>query len=545
MKSDIVKILLIIPPVTRPREFSSEKVRVSVFFPLGIAYLAAALEKSGSYEIKILDALIEGDIKIGLPSTDGKQLRYGLSDEAISKVIEEHHPDLVGVSALFSALEYDMANVCSLAKKSNSEIVTVVGGAHPGANSEEILQKYPDVDFVCIGEAEQSFLSLLNAIKSGDSLCELDGFAYREGNKIKKNQKRKYIVNLDEVAFPARHLFNMPKYLECASPHATYRQRPFTQMISSRGCPFKCSFCAIENHWGSKQRLRSAENVLDEIDLLVNKYGVREIHFEDDNFTFDHDRAMSILNGMIERKYNLSWNVPSGMAVSTLSDELLEKMKESGCYSVSLAIENGNQEIVSKLMRKPVNLKKVPAMVKKIREVGMDARGFFILGFPGETKDNIRQTIKYARDLELDWAYFFVFSPLPHTPIYNVCIEKGYLKQEDFDPVTSFYQAVLNTPEFTPEDVARMREEAIVDVNFVNNPNLRKYDVNKAIFSFQEVLNTYPHFDFAHFALAEAYCRNNENDKAIDSCNSALNYNPDHPGARALLSQLTSVFDSA
>lgn len=538
MKSPLKKILFVSPPITRPKEFSSQKVRVSVFFPLGIAYLAAAVEKAGDYEIKILDALVEGDVKTGTPINDGVQLRYGLSDEDISEVIREYDPDLVGVSALFSALEYDMANVCDLAKKISPRIVTVVGGAHPGANVREILERYPSIDFVCIGESEESFIEFLEVIRTGQAVSKLDGFGYRAEGEIAVLPKRKYITNLDSVPFPARHLFNMPKYLAHASPHATFRQRPFTQMISSRGCPFKCSFCAIENHWGSKQRLRSADNVLAEIDHLVNEYGVREIHFEDDNFAFDHARAVKILDGMIQRDYKLNWNVPSGMAVATLTPGLLEKMKASGCYSVSLAIESGNQQIVSKLMRKPVNLKSVPALVRKIREVGMDARGFFILGFPGETKENIRETVNFARELELDWAYFFVFSPLPHTPIYKTCIEKGYLKQEDFDPVTSFYQAVLKTPEFSPEDVAQIREEAIVDVNFKNNPNLRKYDVNKAIFSFQEVLNTYPHFDFAHFALGEAYVRKNEWQNAAESFRNTLKANPNHDKAKAMLEKV-------
>lgn len=541
MNAPLKRILLIFPPVTRPKDFSSQKVRVGVFFPLGIAYLAAAVEKTGKYEIRILDALIEGDVETGIPLNGGAQLRYGLSDEDIAEAIRKHNPDVVGVSALFSALEYDMANVCTLAKKVNSRIVTVVGGAHPGANAREILERYPSVDFVCIGEGEESFVEFLDIIQNDENPSKLDGFGYRVNGKVEVNPKRKFIMDLDTIPFPARHLFNMPKYLEEASPHATFRQKPFTQMISSRGCPFKCSFCAIENHWGSKQRLRSAENVLEEIDQLVNEYGVREIHFEDDNFTFDHERAMKILNGMIQRGYHLSWNVPSGMAATTLSPELLEKMKESGCYSVSLAIESGNQRVVSKIMRKPINLKTVPALVRKIREVGMDARGFFIVGFPGETKENIRETIDFARELELDWAYFFMFAPLPHTPIYKVCIEKGYLKQEDFDPVTSFYNAVLTTPEFSPEDVEQMREEAIVDVNFINNANLRKYDVDKAIFSFQAVLKTYPHFDFAHFALGEAYLRKNERQNAIESFRNTLKANSQHAKARTMLEELLAT----
>ncbi len=165
--------------------------------------------------------------------------------------------------------------------------------------------------------------------------------------------------------------------------------------------------------------MRSPKNVLDEIEFLIQEYGIREIHFEDDNITSNKKRAMAIFEGMIERQFNIIWHVPSGMAANTLDEELLAKMKESGCYSLTLAIESGNQHVVSRLMKKPVNLKKIPSLVKQIRNLNMDVRGFFILGYPDETKENIRETINFAREIELDWSYFSIFSPLPGTKSYN------------------------------------------------------------------------------------------------------------------------------
>jgi len=528
MPKKIKKIMLILPSVTRPNDFSAKVVRVSVFFPLGLAYIAAFLEQKGTYEIKVLDALCEGDITEPTVLDHGEFLRYGLTDDDIFKEIAKFSPDIIGVSCLFSAMQKDAVDICMIAKKVNPGILTIMGGAHAGAVAKKMLEQEEAIDFIIQGEGEITFSDLVAAIEKDGDFSKIDGVAFREDGVVKLIAKKKYIEDLDILPFPARHLFDMDKYFTKSVAHSTSKLFPFTQMITSRGCPFKCSFCALGNHWGSRQRMRSAGNVLDEIEHLVKKYGVCEIHFEDDNLTADKKRALEIFDGIISRKLNITWNVPSGMAVASLDEELLKKMKESGCYSVSLAIESGNQEVLSKLMNKPVNLKIVPSLVKKIREIGMESRGFFILGYPGETKETIKETVDFAKKLELDWALFFIASPIPNTRMYKICLEKGYIKEGDFDPIRSFHKSIIHTPEFSPEYIGEVREEAIVDVNFRNNPNLLKYDVNRAITDFKRVLEHYPHFDFAHFYLGEAYRRKGELSKEINSYRAVLKINPSH-----------------
>lgn len=538
MKRNIKKIMLISPPVTRPKDFSAEVVRVSVFFPLGLAYLSAVLEGTGKYELRILDALIERDVKRPVFLNGGDSIRYGMTDQDLTESIGGFLPDVVCVSCLFAATQWDAANVCRMAKKVDERIVTMVGGAHAGANAETFLENYPKIDFVVIGEGEDTLIRLLEVLKAAGSPSLLNGISFREGKSIHLIPKTEYIECLDVIPFPARHLFDMTKYFSKAMAHSVYRKTPFTPIISSRGCPCKCAFCALENHWGKRHRRRSAENVLDEIEHLINEYGVQEIHFEDDNLTAHKKRALKIFDGMIERGFNISWNVPSGMAVYTLDDEILEKMRASGCYSVSIAIENGSPWVLRELMNKPVDLPKVPKLVQKIRELGMDARGFFILGYPDETRETIRQTIDFARAIELDWAYFFIASALPHTKMWETCIKKGYIKKKDFDPIRSFHKSIIRTPEFTPDYLEKVREEAIVDINFRNNPNLRKYDVNKAIESFKDVTAKYPHFDFAHFYLGEAYSKKEDKKNALKAYKAALEANPSHEEAKHRLAKL-------
>jgi anaerobic magnesium-protoporphyrin IX monomethyl ester cyclase len=538
--SSKMKVLLIFPPITRPEDFSAKEVRIRPFPPLGLACITAVLEEDATFDVKILDALISGNLD-GEPYSNSST-RYGLNDEKIEQEIRNENPDVLGVSCIFSALEWDSLNLCTIAKRVNKKIVTVLGGPHAGATGLQLLRKCSDCDFIIIGEGELSFKELLYAIKNNkNESIDVDGLVYRYKGEIICNPKTKYIVNLDSLPLPARHLLAMEKYFEIGAAHSSYKNKPFTPLLSSRGCPAKCTFCAIANHWGENQRTRSAKHVLDEIEVLVNRYGVKEIHFEDDNLTADKKRALEIFDGIIKRGFNISWTVPSGMAVYSLDEELLIKMKESGCFSVSLAIENGNQEIVTKVMRKPVNLKKVAPLVKIIKELDMDARGFFIIGYPDETKATIEETLNFARELELDWAYFSIFAPLPGTEIYDTCIQKGYMKESDFDPVRSFYRPVIETPEFDQLYLREIRQKANLDINFENNVNLRKYDIDKAITSFKNVVDLYPDFDYANFYLAEAYLKKGLVEKAIVYYHKTLAINSEYDRAKYRLSTIQNV----
>ncbi|MFH1288882.1 MAG: radical SAM protein [bacterium] len=537
MKSSIKKIMLINVPVTRPKDFSADVLRVSIFFPLGLAYIAATLESVGKYKIKVIDALAQRDLSRSIPINGGESLRYGLTNDEVAQEIIDYSPDVIGISCLFSATQWDMANVFRIAKEIDKDIITVAGGADAGANAKSIIDNFPHIDFVVIGEGEETITRLLEAISNKTRLSELNGIAFRENGRTQLIPKSNYIDDLDTVSFPARHMFNMDSYLSKAMAHSTFKRTPFTQMVTSRGCPLKCTFCALGNHWGKRQRLRSAKNVLSEIEELISVYGIKEIHFEDDNLTADKTRAAEIFDGIVERGYDIVWNLPSGIAVYTLDDEILEKMKASGCYSVSLAIESGNRMVLDKLMKKPVNLKLIPKLVKKIRELGMDARGFFIIGYPGETKETIRETIEFAKSLELDWTYFFMATPLPHTEMWKICIKNGYINEEDFDPIRSYNKAVIRTPEFDPEYIMRTREEAIIDLNFKNNPNLEKYDINKAIADFNDVVTKYPNFDFANYYLGEAYLKKGDKDMAIQAYKNTLKANKLHHDAMQRLKE--------
>ena len=417
--------------------------------------------------------------------------RYGLIGVDIMIEIDNYKPDLVGVSCLFSNKAWDAHNVCRLVKLANPNIITVMGGAHPTALPEETL-KDENVDYVIKGEGEQVFKGFISS---------LNFYGHHRGQAFGREDMRGALV-LDSLPFPARHLLRNDIYMSGESPHSGLKQTPAATMTTSRGCPSRCTFCAIRSMWGDAFRTRSPENVLAEIEHLVETYHIKELHFEDDCFTANKKRAMAILQGIIDHKWNLSLNSPSGLAIFAMDEELIDKMYEAGYYSLSFAIESGDQRIL-KLMRKKVDHAKAHRLIQYARSLGMKTKAFYILGYPGETQDTVRETVLCAFDMEADWSLFFPATPLPGTEMMKTCQDNGYLVDPDMDYRYSFYKPNIQTPEFDPEYILRVKDIANEDVNFTHNINLREGKYERAIDDFEDVLKLYPDLEIAKIALVK------------------------------------------
>ena len=449
MKPDaaIHKIMLIMPPVTISRDYTKE-----IQPPLGLAYIAAVLEKS--YTVKILDAACEG-WQTETPRPDGT-FTFGLTPEAIRETIREFSPDLVGVSCLFSLQAPNSHAVCALVKEVDAGIVTVMGGAHPTALPEKTLQD-PAVDIVVLGEGEAAMPDLLEALNQDKSLASIDGIAYKENGAAKINPKTKFIEDLDSLPYPARHLLPMEKYFRINLPHGvSTRFSPNTPVVTSRGCPANCIFCSIHCIWGFKYRGRSPQNIIGELRFLKNTYGVREIQFEDDNLTFDKQRAVRLFNLMIQEKLGLAWTTPNGVALWALDQELLSLMKESGCYRLCLAVESGDQKFLSETIRKPLNLEKVKVLTRMIRRLGLETDAFFVVGFPHETKEQMHNTFRFALDLDVDNVSFYIATPYPGTELYEAIRREGRLPEDFSLDRLGVKKAALDTDYFTGSQIEKM-----------------------------------------------------------------------------------------
>ncbi len=423
------RVQLFFPPMV----FSRLQSRQTAMFPLGLGYVAATLEREG-YAVALVDCPSEGyDTQVDI----GKgRMVYGLSPEHIRARIEAYRPDAIGVSCLFSTLEKRALTVAHRAKQVDPNIVVVLGGPHVSAHYERLIRD-PAVDYCVLGEGEQTMVGLCAALNAGRVPRDIPGLCYRyAGQPVVQPRGNLWIEALDDLPFPARHLVDQEVYTRINKTQGLRldgaQRLRIAQLTTSRGCPFHCTYCAKRVTWGQSYRTRSPGNVLDEMQALITDYGIQRFAFQDDNLTADMARAAELFDGMVTRGFHTTWEAHNGLGANFLTPELLEKMKASGCISFTIAVESANPEVLRRV-RKPNYIRQAPAIVRKARELGMEVRGFFMIGFPGETPAQVQQTIEYARRLNLSVAAFALVTPLPGTELYDECVARGLIDAATID----------------------------------------------------------------------------------------------------------------
>ncbi len=363
--------------------------------PLGLCYLASILE---DHKVTIINAQEFGETGNNII---GKYKRIGLSSLEILEKIKQTHPDIVGITCPLSIMWNDVATISRLVKK-ELDCKVIIGGFQPSAFPEQCLNE-SQADHVVVGEGEIAFKDIVEG-------CQ------------EKIVKRPLIKDLDTIPFPARHLIDMEKYIKMGMAQGSQKRERYTTMISSRGCPNNCSFCSAKVVWTRRWRARSAENVVAEIEHLKEKYRINEIHFEDDNISLDHNRMNKICDLIIEKNLDITWTMPNGIEVRTLDKELIQKMKKSGCYQLNFGIESGNRHILDDVIGKKIDLEHTKKVIQWSKDAGIFNHGFFICGFPSETKDMIYESLAYAKDSGLDSAYWNIATPYPATELYDMVI---------------------------------------------------------------------------------------------------------------------------
>jgi len=460
----MTRILLINPPNAVPKDWNFP---IAVFQPLGLAYIAAVLEEN-EYTVSILDAIAEGWKKERV--IDGMKFT-GLSYEEIGDKIKKYSPEIVGISAPFTSQADCALKIANVVKNVDKDITTIIGGAHASVRPEDCLSN-PNVDYVVIGEGEHTVLELVEKIQTNpDAVNNIKGIAYKNNAIVVKTPARPFIEDLDSIPFPARHLLPMQSYFEAAKnvrssrSISTFNKR-WATVITSRGCPFGCIFCSIHTVMGRKWRARSPENVVDEIEHLVNEYRVQHLDIEDDNLTLDKKRAEKIFDLMMERGLDIEWSTPNGVRADTLDENLIIKMKKSGCKRIIVAPESGNQQVIDNIIKKKINLNKVEEVVKLCKKHKLLVESFFVIGFPGETKENIRETIEYEkklRKLGVDDCATYIATPFYGTGLYKIAKENGYLrgcfKEDALNTLSG--EPLIETPEFTANELKELYQEAL------------------------------------------------------------------------------------
>jgi anaerobic magnesium-protoporphyrin IX monomethyl ester cyclase len=355
--------------------------------PLGLAYIAGALERAG-IDVKILDFVV-----------------FPYSRELLESVLKEFAPEIVGTTAV--TMTFDNAiNVIKEVKSVAPSVVTVMGGPHVTFCAKETMSLFPELDFIVLGEGEETVVGLAEAVAGGKDVSEIEGIVFRGKTGIVDNGQRKKRIDAGSLPLPARHLLPLGRYRALGMP---------VSMTTSRGCPFKCIFCVGRKMVGAKVRYRDPQNVVDEMEYLSG-FGFRQINVADDLFTSNEDHCLRVCDEILKRGLKIKWT--SFARVDTVSVKVLKRMREAGCHTVSFGIESGNREILKRI-KKGITPEQVTEAVKMCNEAGVSPHASFILGLPGETPETLKETVEFGnrlKDMGVSHG-FHLLAPFPGTEV--------------------------------------------------------------------------------------------------------------------------------
>ena len=403
-----MKIILVNPSLTAKEQAGNLEVVENVMRSLGIGYIAAVLEKN-NFNVEIIDSRVDR-----------------LSEEQLIAQLKEKNPDVIG----FTSTILEINRVVKLSNKIKKEKLfpnskLILGGPQFTSNPEETMRE-SGFDIGVYGEGEYSFLELCKALEAKASLREIKGLYIRENGKIIFTGQRELIQNLDELPFPARHLY--PALANYRPVPASYIRSPVDGILTSRGCPYKCIFCD-HGSTGRSFRARSAKSVVDELEFMIKESKIKEFRIYDDTFTLNRQRVVEICNEIINRKLNLSWCCMT--RVNHVDLELLKLMKKAGCWQVHFGLESGDQRMLN-IMKKGVTVQQNRDAVIWAKKAGLNVRVFFVLGIPGETKESMRTTIEFAKSLPIDVATFYAVTLYPGNELFEIAKKGGKVLHNDY-----------------------------------------------------------------------------------------------------------------
>lgn len=424
---------------------------------MSLVYLAAVLERDG-HHVTVYDA------SLGPIVRTGHVYRYGFPDEDVRRYLAEARYDFVGITCSFTSRWRFVDKIARLVKDVTPDVPVAVGGLFPTSEWAYCLREGAAVDLVLLGEAELTFSQIVQNVVGGKRLSEacrdVDGVAWRSDGEIQHNPKQVYNERLDDLPFPAWHLVDLKRYFQLQKKIFELPV-PCLPVLSSRSCPMGCTFCNMYITHGRAWRPRSPENVLDELEYLIKRFGVRHFYFVDDNFSLRNDRAKEICRGILERKLKIKYNFHNGLSIKTLDEELIQGLKDSGCTSVCLAVESGSERVRNKVYGKGLKTEKIFQVFNWCHQAGIPTIGYFMVGAPGETRKDFEESKALVAKLPMSLATVGIYTPYPKTALYDESKEKGWLIEpppEDENRV-EMCSVMLRTPDFEPEDVAGWQKE--------------------------------------------------------------------------------------
>jgi anaerobic magnesium-protoporphyrin IX monomethyl ester cyclase len=438
-----VKVTLIQPPnMQRTGKWKSQKVCRT---PTNLALLASYIRQHGHVP-RIVDLDIEGGTL-----------------EEIARLILANDPQVIGVTCLTPRFPITM-DIIAACKQINPAVIAVIGGPHVTGLPQYAL-KDPMVDYGVVGEGEEAFLELINNLAAGKPVDSVANLIHRHNGAVKVNPVRPFIADLDALPFPAWDLLKLEHYVDPA-----FYQGPHLGLMSARGCPFDCYFCASRVVWGRRVRYRSPANMIAEIDEAIGVYGIREFMFYDDTFTLNRKRIMEFCDIVIQRRFDIRFYAQ--VRVDTIDVDMVKKLKAAGCFAVAIGVESGNDRIL-KTMGKTLTKEQIRHGCQVLKAANMPFLASYIIGHPGDTHETIRQTIDFANELDADQSKFLIATPYPGTRFFDMSVERGIIPKEgaaDLGDHTYFQHVAANLSEVSDADLLAYQQQAFDDYDHRKRP---------------------------------------------------------------------------
>ena len=409
-----------------------------VFPPLGLIYIAGYLREKG-VAVSIYD--------------------YQVHDEPIESVINNFKPDIFGITCQTS-LVYSTIELSKKLKKKFPEKKIIVGGVHASIRPQDLL-KEESIDYAAIGEGEVTMYEFIQAVQSGYDCSKVDGIACLKEGQLAFASPRDMVKDIDIFPMPAVDLLPLEKYR--VSPDMRTGDK-VGLLITARGCPFDCIFCASKLLTKGKYRMHGIERVCSEIERYIQQYKVNQIFIIDDNFAVNKKRAKELCREFIRRGFNKKMTWWTDARIDCVDEELLRLMKEAGCTIISYGVESGSQRLLD-FIQKGITLDQIKRVLVMTKKVGIDVRATLILGLPTETREESLQTIRFAKELPIDQARFALATPFPGTKLYEIAKEEGSLKTDDWTAFSLMSGYANSIPVYVPqgrdgEELAKLQRRA-------------------------------------------------------------------------------------
>lgn len=501
-----LKVLFVNFPTISPKNVEAcFKVKPSPYMaqvPLGIVHLGSVLEEKDY--IKSVDCL---DYCIELENGP----TYGSYENFIETLAEkyDYEPDILAYSMNFST-QHDFFMRCEkILKMKWPKAICVAGGTHSTNITAELLEAH-SLDYVVRGEAEDSFAQLLELVSSGrrKEALSIKGVYSKEFDFGKEPLKISEYPILENLPMPSWHLFDMSRYKRSMSEVFLYDSPKYScSIMTSRGCPFHCTFCSSFSLHGRKMRYFGVEWVKRAVMGLYSKFEVSEFVIQDDMFTVHKERTVEMLSELQSLNIpRMGLSVKNALSVNTLNEPVVDALCKTGLETAYLAVESGSKHVNQNIMKKRVNLDTVPKVINMFRERDVPTVCFFILGFPGETKDMIFETIEFAKRINSDWCTFNAVKPLVGTPLYDEMLAEGYIDHTpDQWNQTAYGLREFDTKEISKEELNDLLYDANIKINFINNYNVKIGNYDKAIKMFQNIADQYPYHVVALYMLYKSF----------------------------------------